>query len=441
MARYNYRASDTRGHIITGALEAQSRAEVLTWLAGQQLTPLNVTEEKSAALSGGPSGSGSREYLAATSETGTQQAGQAVATTVFTNLKATGKTKAPKIRSTKKEVLAFTQQMAGLLSAGTPIDRALAILQDLLGAETMGAVITRIRCDVQEGASFSEALARHPKLFNPYYINIVKAGEAGGVLPLILKRLAGVLEEEEEIRSRIKASMVYPLFLLTFTLGAVITLMLWVVPKFQDIFAQAGNELPAITRLVVSISNFMAGYWWLLVLIVLGALSILKAYRNTTSGKMRLDQLVLNLPILGKLKIRIITARMARTLGIMLQSGVPLIKALEILQHTISNRVLETALEKAIVGIREGGSISVHLRVHGAFPPLALHMIGVGEESGQLEEMLENIARTYDGEVQASLRSLLAMVEPAMIIVLTFIVGTILLAILLPVLSIGGLMY
>ena len=438
MARYSYRASDAGGQICTGVREAQSRADVLAWLTRQQLVPLNLIEEKSAAKSGAPSET--EKYLAATSETGVQEGGQAVSASAFAN-PGTGKRTAFKVRHAKKEILAFTQQMAGLLSAGTPIDRALAILQDLLGVEAMGLVVSRIRSDVQEGAPFSDALARHPKLFNPYYLNIVKAGEASGVLPLILKRLAGVLEEEEEIRGRIKASMVYPLFLLTFTLGAVITLMLWVVPKFQDIFAQAGSDLPSITRLVVGVSNFMAGYWWLLVLAILGSLTLLRAYRNTATGRMHFDQLALKLPVFGKLKTKTTTARMARTLGTMLQSGVPLIKALEILQHTINNKVLETALEKAIAGIREGGSISAHFRAQGVFPPLALHMIGVGEESGQLEEMLENIARTYDGEVQTLLRSLLAMMEPAIIVVLTFIVGTILLAILLPVLSIGGLMY
>lgn len=400
MPTFTYRAGNLSGHVESGTLQAQSRSEALAELRGRSLTPLSLDE----------SVEGSREATR------------------------------PGARPGRREALAFTQQMAALLTSGMPMDRALAILCDLTRGRPMGSVIAQVREDVRAGAAFSDALARRPDLFNAYYLNMVRAGEAGGVLPLVLRRLAEVIEEEQEIRGRVRSSMVYPLFLLVFAALAVGVLMVVVVPRFHDIFSQAGGQVPAITRVVVGLSRFTVRYGWL-VLLLLGALVAgFLAYRRTPAGKEAVDALTLRTPIVGDIFKKAATGRMARTLGTMLQSGVPLVKSLEIVQHTLGNGVMAHAVERAIAGIRDGGGLAQQLSVGEAFPPLAVHMLGVGEETGRLEEMLDNIARTYDSEVRSALRSFLSLLEPAMIVFLTVVVGGILLAVLLPVISMGGMM-
>lgn len=395
MPTFAYRASDSQGRVAEGVLDAETRVAALRELQQRQLVPLRLAETTAKGRRGWRVG--------------------------------------------QRDVLAFTQQMAGLLSSGTPMDRALAILVDLLEDRPMGRIVSQLRHDVQSGASFSDALARHRWLFGPYFLNMVKAGEAGGVLSLILGRLAQVIEQEQEIRGRVRSSLVYPAFLLVFTAGAITVLMLKVVPTFETIFAGSKVELPLITRFVIGSSRFLVHYWWL----VLGVSAMIVAgvtrYWQTPEGRLRRDEMSLRLPLIGSLSLRLQTARMARTFGTMLQSGVPLIQALGILQLTAGNTVLSGALERSVRGIREGGSVAANLKAQGVFPALAVHMIGVGEETGRLEEMLDNVARTFDSEVQSSLRSLLALLEPLMIVILTLVVGVVILSILLPLITMGNI--
>lgn len=400
MPTFTYRASDRSGRVESGTLQANSRGEALTALHGRSLTPVALVEAGEAIQSGPKT---------------TRKAG-------------------------RRDVLAFTQQMGALLSSGMPMDRALGILCDLTGDKPMGKVVIAVRQDVQSGAALSDALARHSSLFNAYYLNMVRAGEAGGVLPLILHRLAQVIEEEQEIRGRVRGSLVYPIFLLAFTAVAIAVLMIVVVPKFQDVFLQAGGEIPAITRVVVGVSQFTVRYWWAVLIALAIPIAVFGSYRRTPAGRTAIDAMVLRAPVVGDILLKMMTGRMARTLGTMLQSGVPLVKSLEIVQRTLGNRVLASAIERAIAGIRDGGALAHQLRAGKAFPPLAVHMIGVGEETGRLEEMLENVARTYDSEVQSALRSFLSLLEPVMIVFLTLVVGGIILAILLPIISIGRMM-
>lgn len=397
MPEYSYRASNAQGRMETGVISAESRTVALTSLKSRGLVPLSLGEPGEAEMERRGFGSG---------------------------------------RISKKEVLAFTQQMAALLASGTQMDRALAILNELTTGKPVGRMVSQIRQDVQSGAAFSDALSRFPRQFNTYYLSMVRAGEAGGVLPLILGRLAQVLDDDQEMRGRVLASLAYPLVLVVFSILALAFLMIWIVPMFEQILIQAGGTLPVVTRMVIGVSRALTHYGWVLALALVGGSFWLGSHYRSPEGRLRIDGAILRLPGLGEMVRRMRTAQMARTLGTMLQSGVPLVKGLAIVQRTVGNQVLANALEQTIGGIREGGSVAAHLRTQKAFPALAVHMIGVGEETGRLEEMLDSVARTYDREVQTSIRSFLSLLEPLLIILMTFFIGGIIFAILLPILTI-----
>jgi len=338
-----------------------------------------------------------------------------------------------------QDVLAFTQQLATLLEAGMELDRSLAILVDLTDNQRFRSILRGILTDIQAGNAFADGLAKYPRLFSRLYINMVKAGEASGVLEVILTRLAGFLERSKAVRDEVTSALIYPILLLGVGGGAVMVMMNFVIPRFAQIFADTKQLMPLPTRMLLAISALTTSYWWLFAgLIILGWVG-LRAYLQTEQGKTQWDQWKLALPILGRLIQEIEVSRFARTFGTLLQSGVPVLAAVSIVKETITNRVIAAAMSRLQEGVKRGEGISGPLRAAAAFPSFAIHMAKVGEETGRLEEMLIRVADTYDERVRRTVKRLTSLLEPVLILSLGLIVGFIVLSMLLAIFSINEL--
>jgi general secretion pathway protein F len=338
-----------------------------------------------------------------------------------------------------QDVLAFTQQLATLLEAGMELDRSLAILLDLTDNQRFRSILRGVLADIQSGSSFADSLAKHPRLFSRLYVNMVKAGEASGVLEMILSRLAGFLERSKAVRDEVTSAMIYPLLLLLVGGGAVVVMMNFVIPRFAQIFADTKQLMPLPTRILLAISTFTTSYWWIFLgLIVVGWVA-LRAYLQTEEGRVRWDQWKLELPLIGSLIREIEVSRFARTFGTLLQSGVPVLPAVSIVKETITNRVIAGAMSRLQEGAKRGEGISGPLRATGAFPSFSIHMAKVGEETGKLEEMLIKVADTYDERVRRTVKRLTSLLEPVLILALGAIVGFIVLSMLLAIFSINEL--
>jgi general secretion pathway protein F len=338
-----------------------------------------------------------------------------------------------------QDVLAFTQQLATLLEAGMELDRSLAILLDLTDNQRFRSILRSILVDIQAGSSFADSLAKYPRLFSRLYVNMVKAGEVSGVLEVILSRLAGFMERSKAIRDEVTSALIYPILLLLVGGGAIVVMMNFVIPRFAQIFTDTKQLMPLPTRMLLAISAFTTGYWWVFVgLIALGWIG-LRAYLQTEQGKMQWDQWKLALPLLGGLIQEIEVSRFARTFGTLLQSGVPVLNAVSIVKETVANRVIAAAMSRLQEGVKRGEGISGPLRATAAFPSFSIHMARVGEETGKLEEMLIKVADTYDDRVRRTVKRLTSLLEPVLILSLGLIVGFIVLSMLLAIFSINEL--
>ena len=331
--------------------------------------------------------------------------------------------------------LAFTQQMATLTQAGLQLNRALSIVADLFQDDRLGTTVSAIRRDVREGAAFSAALARHPRLFNRIYLNLVRAGKTGGVLPQVLQRLAQTLEEEKELRAYVLGSLLYPAFVAAASLCAVLVLLIWVIPSFEKIFAQLHLALPGITRTTIWFSHALKSYGLWLAGGLAASLAALTRMRRNEAVRLAIDRAYLRLPLFGDLYVKMLTARLARTLAMLIGTGVPVLQAWNVVQETVKNRVVTAALRQAGQEIREGGGIARRLEAQDILPRMAIQMIAVGKETGELPHMLDQVARGYDGEVHRAIRNLLSLLEPVLILVLTAMTFLIALSILIPVVS------
>ncbi len=352
-----------------------------------------------------------------------------------------------------RDVLAASQQLATLLEAAVPLDKALGITINTTDRERFRRVLENVRKSVQGGNSFADSLGKYPKVFSKLYVNMVRAGERGGALESVMRRLVQFLESSQEMREHIITSMIYPLLLVFVGGAAVVILMMFVIPKFAQIFEDMGQALPVPTKILMSISNGFQSYWWAilgaLIAAVLAAREALKNERTALS----LDQFKLKVPVLGDLLQKIEVARFARTLGTLVENGVPLIQALKIVKDIITNRVISEAMSQATIdangkgkkskdiisSITKGKGISRPLSESGVFPPLAVSMVTIGEESGQLEAMLEKVADIYEIDVKNTLKRLIALLEPLMILVMGVIVGFIVISMLMAVFSINNI--
>jgi general secretion pathway protein F len=337
----------------------------------------------------------------------------------------------------RKDLLVFTQELQTLVRAGFPLDRSLAVLSQLAESPAMAEVIQDVLKEVKGGKSFSEALAKYPEVFPKVYVSMVKAGEAGGVLEEILSRLASYLETTEELRSYIVGSMIYPVLLSVVGLVSVTILTLFVVPRFTAIFQDMEVPLPLPMAILGGLSNLLSNYWWLILIVIFASGLYFKRFRESSEGRLKWDRWLLRIPLVGIVLRKIEVARISRTLGTLLHGGVPLLQAMTIVRDIIGNQSIAITVEPIRNGIKKGEGIAQPMRQSGVFPPLAMHLIEVGEESGKLDTMLTQVAEVYDVEVRTSIRNLIAFFEPALILFMGIIIGTIVVSMLTAIFSIN----
>ncbi|MEW6380864.1 MAG: type II secretion system inner membrane protein GspF [bacterium] len=407
MAVFTYKATDRLGKLVTGSIEAKDRRAVITRLQESNYFPIKVEEK------------GKTSAAAATEQKKLSLSfGQ---------------------RVKKKDVLIFTSQLATLTSSGVPLDRSLTVLTELTENKKLSQIIADVQKNVHGGSHFTDALARHPRVFSKLYVSMVKAGESGGVLENVLSRLADFLESSQEFKESVSSALVYPVLLTLVGGGAVVVLLTFVVPKFTQIFADMGQTLPLSTRLLLGFSGMIVSYWWVIAgLIALLVLSV-RQYLKTESGKWQWDSLKLRLPVLGNLTQKIEVSRFSRTLGTLVQSGVPILQSLAIVKDIMGNAVLAKAIKEIQGRIKEGEKISEPLLQCHLFPPMAIHMIDVGEETGQLEPMLFKVADAYDRETRTAIKRMVSMLEPALILVMGLVVGFIVISMLMAIFGINDI--
>jgi general secretion pathway protein F len=340
-------------------------------------------------------------------------------------------------RSSKAALLTFTTELSALLGAGLPLDRSLNILAGISSSSEMKSVVQALLKSIRAGSSFSEALQKHPKVFPKLYVNMIRAGEAGGVLDVVLDKLNEFLESSKELKDHIMSVMIYPAILL-FTGGlSIIILLTYVLPKFSVIFAEIGGSLPLPTTILLAFSNTLKTYWWMAASAVFVLWIIFRNYVRSDTGRYKWD--AVKLKLMGDVIRKLETARFCRTLGTLLKSGVPLLQALNNSKDVISNHVISSAIDTVSTGAKEGKGIAVPLANTNAFPPLALSMIKVGEETGQLDTMLIKVAYTYEKSLSVAIKRFVNLIEPIMILAMGLIIGFIVISMLLAIFSITEL--
>ena len=337
------------------------------------------------------------------------------------------------LRSSKGDLLTFTTELSALLHAGVPLDRSLNVLSEISESKEMKNIVQSILKSIREGSSFSDALARHPRVFPRLYVNMTRAGEAGGVLDVILDKLSEFLESTKELKDHIVSAMIYPAILTVAGGGSIIFLLTFVLPKFSSIFAELGGSLPLSTKLILTFSNGLKSYWWAVVLSISACWIIFKSSIKSDTGKYRWD--AFKLKMMGEVIQKLETARFCRTLGTLLKSGVPLLQALTNAEDVITNRVIASAIDGVLKGAKEGKGIAVPLSDTHVFPPLALSMIKVREETGQLDSMLIKVASTYEKSLRLAVKRFVSLFEPLVILGMGLIIGFIVISMLMAIFS------
>ncbi len=392
MAKFVYSARPaTGGDIKTGELEVNNKEEVQAFLHRQKMIPVSIREKE-----------------------------QGIKLSFGTGIKT-------------RDIVIFTRQFATMINSGLPLVQSLDILAEQTENQHLRKVIQAVLYDVESGHTLADAMGRHPKVFSELYVNMVAAGEAGGILDTILLRLATFLEKNDALVRKIKGAMIYPAVIFSVAAIAVVILLIFVIPTFQNMFETAGVALPLPTQIVISMSAFLKSFWWAVLagMFVLG-FSVRQVYR-TDDGRLAIDRILLGLPIFGDLQRKAAVARFTRTLGTLVSSGVSILEGLEITAKTAGNRVIHDAVMGSRASIAGGETIAGPLKESGVFPPMVVQMINVGEQTGGLDEMLTKIADFYDEEVDAAVEALLSAMEPIMIVVLGVIVGGMIVAMYLPI--------
>ena len=399
MPSYTWKARTRQGTLKKGEMDAGSEAAVMSQLRAQSLVPM-VVKGKAKDVS---------EYL--------------------TFLKEKIKT---------KDLVIFTRQFATMIDAGLPLVQCLEILGSQQENKTFKQIILQIKGDVEQGSTFADALRKHPKPFDALYVNLVQAGEIGGILDTILNRLAAYLEKADALARKVKGAMVYPTTVLVVAIGVIVMMLVKIIPTFEKMFADFGGQLPGPTQLVVNLSHFMQD--WIVVFLGCVAAVVItfsQARKRSSDFRRKTDAVALKLPVFGPLLRKVAVARFTRTLGTMLASGVPILDGLDIVARTAGNMVVEDALYSVKAGISEGKTVAEPLAQSNVFPGMVVQMIAVGEETGAMEAMLSKIADFYDDEVDAAVDALTAMLEPAMMVGLGGTVGGMLIAMYLPIFKIA----
>ena len=421
MPRFTYVALNSRGEESTGLLEAASTNEAIGQLRQAGFFPTSVYEE---GKGGGRDGKAAKR-AAKTARVIQPRARKGIV--LFQRKKVK-----PKL------LMIFTRQLATLIDAGLPLLRGLNVLAKQERDAVLKNTINNLAESVQGGSTFSESLAQFPLIFNDLYINMVKAGEIGGVLELVLTRLAEFQEKAAKIKNKVAAAMVYPLIVMTMAIAIMGFLLVFIVPKFEAIFHDmlGDRPLPVITTFVITVSRFVQGHWLVLLVLLFAVLAGYKFANRTAKGRATFDRVQLGFPLFGDIIRKTAISRFSRTLGTLVTSGVPILQALNITRETAGNMVIARAIGQVHASVKEGESIVQPLEASAAFPPMVVSMIDVGEETGQLPEMLLKIADVYDDEVDNSVAAMTAALEPIMIVFLAVVVGTIVIALFLPLISI-----
>ncbi len=421
MPRFTYIALDSRGQESTGLVEAASTNEAIGQLRQAGYFPTNVYEE---GKGGGRDGKATKRAAKAAR---VSQPRERKGIVLFQRKKVK-----PKI------LMIFTRQLATLIDSGLPLLRSLNVLAKQERDPVLKSTINKLADSVQGGSTFSESLAQYPVIFNDLYVNMVKAGEVGGVLELVLTRLAEFQEKAAKIKNKVAAAMVYPLIVMTMAVAIMGFLLVFIVPKFEAIFHDmlGDRPLPVITTFVITASRFVQGHWLVILALLFAAIAGYKFANRTPRGKSAIDRAKLHFPLFGDVIRKTAISRFSRTLGTLVTSGVPILQALNITRETAGNMVIARAIGQVHESVKEGESIVQPLEASGAFPPMVVSMIDVGEETGQLPEMLLKIADVYDDEVDNSVAAMTAALEPIMIVFLAVVVGTIVIALFLPLISI-----
>jgi type IV pilus assembly protein PilC len=419
MAKYEYIALDARGQESHGVIEASNPNEAVGQLRQSGFFPTSVVEEGKGAPK-----QTKKVQKAMKAAAGPKAKG---GITLFTKKTVKGKT-----------LMIFTRQLATLIDAGLPLLRGLTVLAKQEKDLVLKNTINSLADAVQGGSTFSESMGQHPRIFNKLYINMVKAGELGGVLELVLNRLAEFQEKAQKIKNKVVSAMAYPVIVLIIAIAIMMFLLAFIVPKFEQIFKDmlGGKPLPALTEWVISASRIVQSQWyWIIGVLVV----VIVAYRfiaRTERGRVLLDKIFLKAPLFGDLQRKSSISRFSRTLGTLVTSGVPILQALNITRDTAGNAVVADAVTKVHDAVKEGESIVAPLEASGVFPPMVISMVDVGEETGQLPEMLLKIAEVYDDEVDNAVEGLTSLLEPIMIVFLALIVGTIVIALFMPLIEI-----
>ena len=399
MATWGYVAIDKSGKEIKGSTDAENKEVVTRDLKNQGLIVLEVTEQN--------------------------------ALTRDINLDFGGK-------PTARDLAVFCRQFASITRAGVTIIETLNMLAEQTENQKLQKAVQEVRADVEKGESFAESLARHPKVFPELLIQMAKAGEASGSLDTAMERMAVQFEKSAKTQALVKKAMIYPVVVALVAVAVVIVMLVFVIPRYMDMFAELGTDLPWITRMVVAMSNFIQNFWFIIIPVIIAAVFALKAWAKTSSGKHVLGKLQLKIPAVKNLVVKSAASQMARTLSTLLAAGVPLVEAVDIVADTMTNIWFKEALKEAVQRIIIGVPLSQPLQTCGLFPPMVYHMIHIGEEVGSTEEMLNKLADYYEEEVEMAVQSLMAAMEPMIIIVLAGIVGVLIGACMAPMVTMYG---
>lgn len=404
MAVYEYKALGESGKKVKGIIDADTAAAARRKLREQQLYPTDVKESYSADESGaGKKG---------------QSAGLGGVST--------------------RDLTLMTRQLAVLLRAGMPLIEALKALIEQTSNARLQKAVYAVREKVVEGGRLADGLAVHPRIFSPLYVNMVRAGESSGTLEQVLFRLDDILDHQAKLKAKILSTMAYPAFMAVFAVGIIGFLSLVVMPKITDLFTKRDQQLPKLTEYLMACTDFVWNYWYLMIASVVLVLMAWRMWVSYPKGRKQWDHLLLNMPLFGGLRRKLICGRFARILGTMLESGLTMMNALDVVMTIIGNKHIEAAMEDIMAGVRRGRGLSVPMKESGEFPSMFVHMVELGQKSGELESMLKQVADTYDDDVSVTIDALVSLLEPVIIIVMGLFVGVLVMSILMPILDMSS---
>jgi type IV pilus assembly protein PilC len=400
---FQYKVRDTQGRLLQGSLDGDSQTLVAEKLRNMGYVPIAINQEKSASLSKDLSIPGLSD------------------------------------RVSIKDVAVFSRQFATMINSGLSLIRALTILAEQTENKKLASVVTEVRLDVEKGASLSQAIGRHPKVFNRLYVAMVRAGETGGVLDSVLLQLADIIEKQVELKRKIKSAMTYPVAVLCLVLLIVTAMLIFVVPTFETLYADLGGTLPLPTRILLAVSRLVTKFAPIIIILEAAGVYGFKKWIQSETGRAKWDAFKLRVPIFGKLVHKTAMTRFARTLGVLLRSGVPILESLEITSETVNNTVVAKAVKETQEAVKRGESVAAPLQRHPIFPPMVVQMLAVGEETGQVDTMLSKVSDFYDQEIEATVDALTSLLEPLLIVVMGGAVGGMVVALYMPMFQIINL--